>query len=32
LPTMLLIDQKGKVVRRNIHVGELSAELDRLLK
>jgi thiol-disulfide isomerase/thioredoxin len=32
LPTMLLVDQKGKVVRRNLHIGELSAELERLLK
>ena len=32
LPTMLLIDQKGKVVRRNIHAGELAGELERLLK
>jgi len=32
LPTMLLIDKTGRVVRRNIHVGELEGEVERLLK
>ena len=32
LPTMLLIDKSGRVVRRNIHSAELDAELQRLLK
>ena len=32
LPTMLLIDQSGKVVRRNIHIGELEEEVRKLLK
>ena len=32
LPTMLLIDKSGQVVRRNIHSAELDAELQRLLK
>jgi len=32
LPTMLLIDASGQVVRRNIHSAELDAELQRLLK
>ena len=29
LPTMLLIDKQGKVISRNIHVGELDAELQK---
>lgn len=32
LPTMLLIDKSGRVVRRNIHSAELDTELQRLLK
>lgn len=32
LPTMILIDKNGKVVRRNIHAAELDGELSRLLK
>jgi len=32
LPTMLLIDQKGNVARRNIHSGELGTEIERLLE
>lgn len=32
LPTMLLIDSSGKVVRRSIHAGELDAELRKLLR
>jgi thiol-disulfide isomerase/thioredoxin len=31
LPTMLLIDRQGKVVRRNIHVAELAEEIKKLL-
>ncbi len=32
LPTMLLIDKTGRVARRNIHSGELEAEIARLHK
>ena len=32
LPTMLLIDKSGRVVRRNVHSAELKAEIERLLK
>jgi thiol-disulfide isomerase/thioredoxin len=32
LPTMLLIDKSGRVVRRNIHSAELKTEIERLLK
>jgi len=32
LPVMLLVDDKGKVVRRNLHVAELDAELKRVLR
>lgn len=32
LPTMFLIDSSGKVVRRNVHAGELDAELRKLLR
>lgn len=32
LPTMLLIDKTGRVARRNIHSGELEAEITRLQK
>ncbi len=31
LPTMLLIDQQGRVVNRNVHVVELDRELKRLI-
>lgn len=31
LPTMLLIDPSGKVVRRNVHVAELDAEIKKIL-
>ena len=31
LPTMLLIDQQGKVVSRNVHVSELDKEIKALL-
>ena len=30
LPTMILIDEKGRVLNRNIQVGELSAELRKM--
>lgn len=32
VPTMLLIDKTGQVVRRNIHSAELDSELQRLLR
>ena len=32
LPTMILVDQQGKVVNRNIHVAELDRELKRLIR
>ncbi len=32
LPTMLLIDQAGKVVRHNVQAAQLDEELDQLLK
>ncbi len=32
LPTMLLIDDQGKVVRRNLHVSELESELEKGMK
>jgi thiol-disulfide isomerase/thioredoxin len=32
LPTMLLVDKSGRVVRRNVHAGELDEEIARLLK
>lgn len=32
LPTMILIDDKGKVVSRNLHVGELETELGKRYK
>jgi peroxiredoxin/TolA-binding protein len=32
LPTMLLIDQQGKVVNRNVEVSELEKDLKRLLR
>lgn len=32
LPTMLLVDQKGKVVNRNVHITELARELKALLR
>ncbi len=32
LPTMLLLDEQGRLVNRNIHVSELEAELKDRLK
>lgn len=32
LPTMVLIDKNGVVVRRSIHASELDGELSKLLK
>lgn len=32
LPTMILLDKSGRVVRRSIHSSELEAELEKLLK
>jgi peroxiredoxin len=32
LPTMMLIDRQGKVINRNIHIGELESELKKLAK
>lgn len=32
LPTMILVDQGGKVVNRNIHVAELDSELRKLIR
>ena len=32
LPTMILVDKTGKVIRRNVHVGELEGELEKLFK
>jgi thioredoxin-like negative regulator of GroEL len=32
LPTMMLIDSDGKVVRHNVRAAELDDELDRMLK
>jgi thiol-disulfide isomerase/thioredoxin len=32
LPTMILIDKSGRVVRRNVHAGEVETELEKLLK
>jgi peroxiredoxin len=32
LPTMILVDKTGHVVRRNMHVGELEKELEKLLQ
>lgn len=32
LPTMLLIDQQGKVVEHNITAGQLDAEIDKLVR
>jgi thiol-disulfide isomerase/thioredoxin len=32
LPTMLLIGKDGKVVNRNVHAGELDAELKKMLR
>ncbi len=32
LPTMILIDKRGRVVNRNIHVSELEAELKKYLR
>jgi hypothetical protein len=32
LPTMILVDEDGKVVNRNIHAAELDQELGKLLR
>ena len=32
LPTMILVDQDGRVVNRNVHVAELDTELRRLIR
>jgi len=32
LPTMLLVDEKGRVINRSIHVTELDSELKKLLR
>ena len=32
LPTMMLVDQQGKVVHRNVHVADLDRELKRLIR
>jgi thiol-disulfide isomerase/thioredoxin len=32
LPTMLLVDKQGRIVNRNVHAGELDAELKKLLR
>ncbi len=32
LPTMILVDDKGKVVNRNIHITDLETELKSRLK
>ena len=32
LPTMILVDKDGKVVNRNVHVAELSGELESLIR
>jgi thiol-disulfide isomerase/thioredoxin len=32
LPTMILIDKKGRIVRRNVQTSELGSEIDKLLK
>ncbi|MHB8899141.1 MAG: thioredoxin-like domain-containing protein [Thermoguttaceae bacterium] len=32
LPTMILVDQEGRVVNRNIHVAELDSELRKLIR
>jgi hypothetical protein len=32
LPTMILVGRDGKVLNRNIHAGELDAELKKLLR
>ncbi len=32
LPLMVLVDEKGRVVRKNLHVAELDAELKRLIR
>ncbi len=32
LPTMILVDQEGRVVHRNISVGEIETELKRLMR
>ncbi len=32
LPVMLLLDSRGRVVNRQIHAGELEAEISKLLR
>ena len=32
LPTMILVGSDGKVLNRNIHIGELDGELKKLLR
>jgi hypothetical protein len=32
VPTMILVDQQGKVVNRNIQAAEIEAELKKLIK
>lgn len=32
LPTMILVDKSGHVVRRNIHIGEVESEIEKLSK
>jgi hypothetical protein len=32
LPTMILVDDKGKVINRNVHITELESELKAVLK
>jgi thiol-disulfide isomerase/thioredoxin len=32
LPTMILVDEQGRVVNRNVHVAELDRELQRLMR
>jgi hypothetical protein len=32
LPTLILLDDKGRVLNRNIHVSEIEAELKKQLK
>jgi hypothetical protein len=29
---MILVDKSGRVVRRNIHIGEVEAEIEKLSK
>ena len=32
LPTMLLIDQQGKVISSGVHMAELDSELQKLIR